>query len=73
MHVGLFGQNSHPYFVTMLAVMAAGSVAVPLDVQMHSDALADAVNRADIDILFYDYKQDAAVQGIKDRIWCLLL
>lgn len=65
--VGLFGGNSHPYFVTLMAVMAAGSVAVPLDIQMTAENLCDAVNRADIDVLFYDYKQDALVQSIKDK------
>ena len=67
LHVGLYGQNSHPYFVALMATMAAGAVAVPLDVQMHEDALADAVNRADIDVLFYDYSQDSVVQLIKDQ------
>lgn len=65
--VGLFGGNSHPYFVTLMAVMAAGSVAVPLDVQMNSNNLEDALNRADVDVLFYDYKQDVIVQSIKDK------
>lgn len=64
--VGLFGNNSHPYFVTMMAVMAAGSVAVPLDAQMNAETLADTVDRADVDILFYDYSLDTVVQGIKD-------
>lgn len=65
--VGLYGGNSHPYFVTLMAVMAAGSVAVPLDVQMNKDSLADALDRADIDVLFYDYAQDSIVQDIKDK------
>ncbi len=67
LHVGLYGQNSHPYFVALMATMAAGAVAVPLDVQMHEDALADAVNRAEVDVLFYDYSQDSVVQLIKDQ------
>lgn len=65
--VGLYGGNSHPYFVTLMAVMAAGSVAVPLDVQMNKDSLADALDRADVDVLFYDYAQDSIVQDIKDK------
>lgn len=66
-HVGLYGQNSHPYLLTLLGTMAAGAVAVPLDVQLGEDALADAVNRAEIDILFYDYQNDSIVQLIKDK------
>lgn len=67
LHIGLYGQNSYPYFLTLMATMAAGAVAVPLDVQMHEDGLVDAVNRADVDILFYDYTQDSVVQLIKDE------
>lgn len=67
LHVGLYGQNSHPYFVTMIATMAAGAVAVPLDVQMQEDSLVDAVNRAEIDVLFYDYSQDSVVQFVKEQ------
>lgn len=66
-HVGLYGQNSHQYLVTMLGTMAAGSVVVPLDVQLSEDGLVDAVNRSEIDILFYDYKNDSVVQLIKDE------
>lgn len=67
LHIGLYGQNSHPYFVTLMSAMAAGAVAVPLDVQMHEEELEDALNRADIDVLFYDYSQDSVVQLVKEN------
>lgn len=67
LHIGLYGQNSHPYLVTLMATMAAGAVAVPLDAQLHEEELADAVNRAEVDVLFYDYNQDSIVQLIKDK------
>lgn len=66
-HVGLYGQASHPYIVTLMAAMAAGAVAVPLDAQLNEDNLADTMNRADVDILFYDYQHDSIVKLIKDK------
>lgn len=66
-HVGLYGQNSHPYFVALMAVMAAGAVAVPLDAKLNENDLADAVNRAEVDILLYDYDQESIIQLIKDE------
>lgn len=65
--VGLMGSSSHHYLAVMLGVMSAGSVAIPLDVQMNVETFADCLNRSDVDILFYDWEHHALVEGVKDR------
>ncbi len=37
-HVALLGTSSHHYLAVLLGVMCAGSVSVPLDIQVNLDA-----------------------------------
>ena len=46
--------------------MASGNVAVPLDHQLSTEKLADALNRADVDILFYSSLNEVVVNGTKN-------
>lgn len=52
-HVGIIGEACANYVITLMGIMASGNVAVPLDHQLTLDNLADCLNRADIDILFF--------------------
>ena len=65
--VGLFGTSSHQYMVTMAGAMAAGNVVVPLDISLDVEKLADCLNRADVDILFYDWEHNPRVQGVIEK------
>lgn len=66
-HVALLGGSSHHYLAVLLGVMAAGNVAVPLDIQMNLETLSDCLNRSDVDILFYDWEHRALAEGAKER------
>ncbi len=68
LHVAFLGIAGHHYLAGLLGVMCAGSISVPLDVQMDLDNLCDSLDRADVDILFYDWEQRTLAQGAKERL-----
>lgn len=64
---GLFGSSSHHYLAVLLGVMSNGNVAVPLDIQLNAKTLADNLDRADVDILFYDWEYHALIEEVKEH------
>ena len=66
-HVALLGTSSHHYLAVLLGVMCAGSVSVPLDIQVNLDTLTDCLNRSDVDILFYDWEQHTLAEAAFER------
>ncbi len=54
-HAALIGKASYGYLTVMIGVMAAGSVVVPMDVQLSTEGLADQINRSDSNVVFYDW------------------
>ena len=66
-HVGLMGSSGHHYLAALLGVMSAGSVAIPLDIQVNLDTFCDCLTRSDVDILFYDWEHRSLVEGAKER------
>ena len=67
-HVALLGTSSHHYLAVLLGVMCAGSVSVPLDIQVNLDTLTDCLNRSDVDILFYDWEQHTLAEAAFDPV-----
>ena len=51
--VGVFGGSSHEYISILFGIMANGNVVVPLDTQLNVSGLAEAINNADLDYVFY--------------------
>ncbi|MCR5488013.1 MAG: AMP-binding protein [Lachnospiraceae bacterium] len=66
-HVGLLGSAGVHYITVLVGVMASGNVAVPLDPQMDIAHLEDCLNRADVDILFFDWEQQPVVEELRSR------
>ena len=50
-HVALLGGSSNHYLAVLLGVMCAGSVSVPLDIQVSLETLCDCLDRSDVDVL----------------------
>ena len=67
LHIALLGTSSHEYLTVLLGVMCAGSVAVPMDIQVNLDTLSDCLIRSDVDILFYDWEQKSLAEGAMER------
>ncbi len=63
---GLFGSAGEHYLSVLIGTMASGNVAVPLDSQLGLRELADCLNRADVDILFYDWEQEPLVKDVRE-------
>jgi len=53
-HAALLGRSSYEYLTVLLGVPCAGGVAIPLDVQLSIERLAENLKKSDTDILFYD-------------------
>lgn len=66
-HVAILGRSSYFYLTTLLGTMSAGSVAVPLDVQLTKEGLADNIERSDADIIFYDWEFNSQIEVIKEK------
>ena len=54
LHIAAFGAPSQVFLTAIFGAMISGNVTVPLDVQLGLDALSDTLERADIDVIFYD-------------------
>lgn len=66
-HVALLGKNSSSYLAVLFGVIAAGSVAIPLDVQLNDERLEDCLQRSDVDIVFYDWDYNSQMDVMKAK------
>ncbi len=66
-HTALLGRCSYDYLAVLLGTVSAGSVAVPLDVQLSKEGLCDCIERSDIDIVFYDWEFNSQIEVIKEK------
>ena len=67
LHVAMLGKCSYSYLAVLLGSTSVGAVGIPLDVQLSGEDLADRLNRADTDILFYDEALSQQVEEIKSE------
>lgn len=64
-HTALLGRCSYEYLAAMMGTVSTGAVAVPLDVQLSKEGFADNLNRAEVEVLFYDWEFRSQVEVIK--------
>ncbi len=62
---GLFGSAGVHYLSALIGTMASGNIAVPIDSQIELSKLSDCLNRADVDILFYDWENEPLIRDVK--------
>lgn len=53
-HIAILGTTTYQWIVSFFGVTNSGSVAVPIDAQLPTDAICELLNRADVEMLFYD-------------------
>jgi len=46
-HAAILGRSSYFYLTALLGTVSAGSVAIPLDIQLSKEGLADNIERSD--------------------------
>ncbi len=67
LHVAMLGRNSYEYLCTMLGAVSAGATAIPMDVQLSKERLMENLEKADTDILFYDWEFRSQASYIMER------
>lgn len=53
-HIAILGTTTYQWIVSFFGVTNSGSVAVPIDAQLPADAICELLDRADVEMLFYD-------------------
>ncbi|MBQ9437644.1 MAG: non-ribosomal peptide synthetase, partial [Lachnospiraceae bacterium] len=67
LHAALLGRCGYEYLAVLLGVTGAGSVAVPMDAQLSNENLQANVNKADVDILFYDWDCESQASFLREN------
>ena len=66
-HAALLGRCSYEYLVSLLGTVSSGAIAIPLDVQLSKEGLADNLSRSDTDIIFYDWEFHSQIEVIREN------
>lgn len=66
-HAAILGRSSYFYLTSLLGTISAGSVAIPLDIQLSKEGLSDNIERSDADIVFYDWEFSSQIEVIKEK------
>lgn len=67
LHVAIIGRCSYEFIISFLGVISTGAVAIPLDVKLPKETLIDYLNRADVDMVFYDWEQKSHIDVIREK------
>ncbi|MCR4716010.1 MAG: AMP-binding protein [Lachnospiraceae bacterium] len=54
-HIALLGKCSYRYLNALFGTVSAGGIAVPIDVKAGTDGIIERINKADTDILLFDW------------------
>ncbi len=65
-HVAMLGRCSYRFLVALFGTVSSGDVAVLLDVQAQKETLIENINKADTDVLLYDWEFHSEVEVIKE-------
>ncbi len=65
--VSLVGQKGYTYLAVLFGITGAGGVSIPLDVQLANPVMADTINRADTDVVFYDWEYGSQISYMQDN------
>lgn len=63
-HIAILGTTTYQWIVSFFGVTNSGSVAVPIDAQLPAEAICELLERADVEMLFFDeIRSDVAVMA----------
>lgn len=66
-HAGVVGPTSYNYLVGYIGAMIGGNTGVPIDAQLSPDDMAELLDRADVEALFFDGRFEAALPVFKEK------
>ncbi len=64
-HASIIGPSCSAYLAAYFGTVINGNVTVPLDAQLSSDDIIDLVDRADVNVFFFDKKYESVIPDIK--------
>ena len=67
LHVAILGRNSYEYLCILLGTVSAGGTAIPMDTQLSKADLMKNLQKADTDILFYDWEFRSQMSYIREK------
>lgn len=65
-HIAVLGATSYEWVVSYFGIVNGGSVAVPLDTQLSTEALCELLNRADVTTLVFDENKAQVAAAAKE-------
>ena len=71
LHVAIIGKCSYEYLTVLMGVAAAGSIAIPMDVQLSKEGFIENLNRAEADIIFFDYEYLSDAEYLMEACDCV--
>lgn len=66
-HAGVIGATSYNYLASYIGAMIGGNTGVPIDAQLSPDDIAELLDRADVEALFFDGRFAAAIPTFKEK------
>ena len=70
-HAAIIGKCSYEYLTVLMGVAASGNIAIPLDTQLSKEAFIENLERAETDILFFDYEYLSEAEYLLEKCSCL--
>ena len=66
-HIALIGTTTYQWIVSYFGIVGSGSVAVPIDAQLPSDAVCELLERADVEMLVFDEIRRDVAEAVKEK------
>ena len=67
LHVAILGHSSYEYICALMGTVSAGGTAIPMDTQLSKENLMKNLEKADTDVLFYDWDFRSQASYIMER------
>lgn len=65
LRIALIGKCNYEYLTVLMGVACAGSIAIPMDVQLSKQGFKDNLTKAEVDYIFFDYEYMSEVSFLK--------
>lgn len=66
-HAAMLGATTYEWIASFFGVTNSGSVAVPIDAQLPADAICELLDRADVELFFYDELRADVAAMVKEK------
>jgi len=66
-HAAVIGPTSYAYLAAYFGTVINGNVTVPLDAQLACDDICELMNRADVNVFFFDKRYEPMIAAVKEN------